>query len=184
MTRFEWIYVCVEPFLPPLYREVRRRLRALCGGGKNRPRLLDAGGRKSHYTVGLPVQVTISELTRETDIQHQLDLGTTDPLIQQTLSRRSNVQEFVVDDMTCSQFPNDSFECVSAIEVLEHVEEDQRFLDEVHRTLKLGGTFFMTTPNGDFVENTNPDHVRHYTRSELESRLKSVFSEVLSLIHI
>lgn len=22
MTRFEWFYICVEPLLPPLYREV------------------------------------------------------------------------------------------------------------------------------------------------------------------
>ena len=36
----------------------------------------------------------------------------------------------------------------------------------------------MTTPNGDFVANTNPDHKRHYTRSQLEARLSGAFADV------
>jgi hypothetical protein len=33
----------------------------------------------------------------------------------------------------------------------------------------------MTTPNGDFVANTNPDHKRHYTRLQLTERLRASF---------
>jgi hypothetical protein len=33
----------------------------------------------------------------------------------------------------------------------------------------------MTTPNGDFVENRNPDHKRHYKKNELLEILKENF---------
>ena len=36
----------------------------------------------------------------------------------------------------------------------------------------------MTTPNGDFVKNTNPDHKRHYKREELYSLLSRHFPDV------
>jgi hypothetical protein len=45
------------------------------------------------------------------------------------------------------------------------------------------GFAYFTTPNGDYVRNTppyfNPDHVRHYTRSNLEALLKRHFGCVL-----
>jgi hypothetical protein len=33
----------------------------------------------------------------------------------------------------------------------------------------------MTTPNGDYVPNRNPDHKRHYRREDLRSMLASAF---------
>jgi SAM-dependent methyltransferase len=61
---------------------------------------------------------------------------------------------------------------------LEHVEEDEKFVSEVSRVLKPGGRFIMTTPNGDHVENHNPDHKRHYKRRELEELLRRHFGVV------
>jgi SAM-dependent methyltransferase len=80
--------------------------------------------------------------------------------------------------MTSSGFQSNSFDCVVAIEVLEHVEHDDAFLQEVFRVLRPGGVFYMTTPNGDFVKNTNPDHRRHYKRDELDMLLKKRFPNV------
>ena len=82
------------------------------------------------------------------------------------------------DDMTRSALPTDAFDFVLAVEVLEHVEEDDLFVSHVARVLRPAGTFFMTTPNGDFVPNTNPDHKRHYRRDDLEKILKRHFAEV------
>jgi SAM-dependent methyltransferase len=82
------------------------------------------------------------------------------------------------DDMTHSCLPNASFDCVVAVEVLEHVEEDESFVREVKRVLKPGGLFLMTTPNGDSVKNTNPDHKRHYRREQLANLLSKHFQDV------
>jgi SAM-dependent methyltransferase len=178
MTGFEITYRCVEPFLPALYGQVRSRLRRIARTFPRPPEILDVGGRKSHYTVGVRGRVTITDLPRVSDVQHRLHLGITPSIARQTLRRRSNIAAVVVDDMTCSSQPTASVDCVVAVEVLEHVAEDRRFIREVARVLRPGGVFLMTTPNGEFIPNTNPDHCRHYTRSQLHDLLCEAFAEV------
>jgi len=175
MKSFEFAYICLRPFLPPLHRKVGRRLRKLVKAHENWPDVLDVGGRKSHYTIGVPANITVTDLPRETDIQERLNLGMNREIVEQNHRRRSNVRAVLYDDMTCSRLPDGSFDFVVAVEVLEHVEQDALFVKEVHRILRPGGAFLMTTPNGDSVKNTNPDHKRHYTRSQLHLLLTSHF---------
>lgn len=156
MTVFEITYLTLSRFLLPLHGIVRARLREVVCSLGPLPLILDVGGRKSPYTVGVAARITISDLPRETEIDESLNLGINEAIIARTLRRRSNVEEMVYDDMTRSRFQNESFDCVSAIEVLEHVSDDLRFVEEVRRVLRPGGVFLMTTPNGEFVENTNP----------------------------
>ena len=177
LTGFELFYLAIEPLVMPLHRQVRRQLLELARSSKG-SHILDVGGRKSHYTVGIPGQITISDLPRETAIQKQLNLGLNQEAIQQTRKRRSNVHQIVLDDMTHSSLPAAAFDCVVAVEVLEHVERDDLFVTEVNRVLKSGGTFLMTTPNGDSVANRNPDHKRHYTREQLQALLGRAFGTV------
>ena len=178
MTSFELSYLCLRPFLPPLHRKVSRRLSRLARSNGRQADVLDVGGRKSHYTIGIPARITITDLPRETEIQKRLNLGISDSIIEQGYVRRSNVNKMLFDDMTRSSLPDSSFDYVVAVEVLEHVEQDEQFVKEVSRVLKPGGIFLMTTPNGDSVKNTNPDHKRHYTRGQLASLLETHFSSV------
>jgi SAM-dependent methyltransferase len=177
MTRFEVTYLAVEPFLSPLYRQLRRRLARIIAG-RRRLEILDIGGRKSHYTIGIAGAVTITDLPRQTDVQRRLHLGVTADMVAATRARRSNIRDIRLDDMTRSSLPDGAFDCAVAVEVLEHVDEDARFVSEVHRVLKPGGAFLMTTPNGDAVANTNPDHRRHYSREQLHGLLAARFDRV------
>ncbi len=43
--------------------------------------------------------------------------------------------------------PDASFDCVVSIEVLEHLENHTRFMQELLRVTKVGGTIILTTPN-------------------------------------
>ena len=47
------------------------------------------------------------------------------------------------------QLPSEHFDCVIAIDVLEHLQQDQPFLKELKRVLKRGGKAVITVPNGD-----------------------------------
>lgn len=178
MTFFEWKYRIARPFLGALSFQVHRRLKKLVCALPQRPRLLDVGGRKSPSTIGVPATVVISDLPRESELQKNLNLGINDRIVQQTLQRRSNIENMVYDDMTCSNLEDASYDGVLSVEVLEHVEEDEAFVRNVARVLKPGGFFLMTTPNGDFVKNANPDHKRHYLRQQLHNLLARHFDEV------
>jgi len=179
MKMYEMGRLLAEPVLPPLYKHVRARLRELVKNhSPELPRILDVGGRKSPYTIGLPARITVIDLPRESAVQEELQLGINEQIVQQTRQRRSNIAEVVFGDMTCSDLPGASFDFIVSVEVLEHVEQDELFVKEVSRVLKPGGVFLMTTPNGDWVENKNPDHKRHYKKRELSALLNKYFDEV------
>lgn len=81
-------------------------------------------------------------------------------------------------------FPDGVFDCVAALDILEHLEEDFRCLDEIFRILKPGGFLILSTPaDGPFylvnkIKNyvgLTPDiygHVREgYRPAELVQKL-------------
>jgi SAM-dependent methyltransferase len=177
MTAFEWLYRCARPFDHPLYQHVFRLLSDFQRGA-GRLHVLDVGGRRSNYTIGFKGDVCISDIPRESVLQHKLDLGATDEIRSSVLARRSNVEDYVFDDMTQSGLPKESFDIVVAVEVLEHVEGDDAFVRNVLSVLRPGGCFVMTTPNGDFLPVPYPDHKRHYRRDQLERLLSAHFPEV------
>jgi SAM-dependent methyltransferase len=167
-----------EPVLPPLYKHVRSRLRKIISSGIESPQILDIGGRKSPYTIGLDANITVIDLPRNSEIQQTLNLGLNEKIIDQVKQRRSNVENVVIGDMTNSDLPDESFDFAVSVEVIEHVEEDEKFVSEISRVLKKSGIFLLTTPNGDWVENKNPDHKRHYQRKELKKLLEKHFTDV------
>lgn len=177
MNNYERTRLLLEPFLQSHYYFVRKRLAQIVDSCDNFPEILDVGGRESPYTLGVDANIVLSELPREAAVQHELNLGITPEMWEKLQQRRTNIKSIVIDDMITSQFEDDIFDCVVAVEVLEHVEEDRKFLEEVNRVLKPGGIFLMTTPNGDCIPNTNPDHKRHYKRTELQSLLCKIFDD-------
>lgn len=162
----------------PVNRLVRRHLGRLLSECRGPIELLDVGGRESPYTSGIPAKITISELRRETEVQRELNLGVDEQMVDRISRSRSNIKEVIFDDMTRSGLPDNSFDGVVAVEVLEHVDEDELFVRNVCRVLKPGGFFLMTTPNGDFIPNKNPDHRRHYSRDQLAEVLSTAFVDV------
>jgi SAM-dependent methyltransferase len=178
MKIYEMGRLLAEPVLPPLYKQVRARLRNIIKTSVESPRILDVGGRKSPYTIGLSAQITVIDLPRSSEVQEQLHLGLNEQIINQVKQRRSNVEDVILGDMTDSDLPDESFNLVVSVEVIEHVEADERFVSEISRVLKQGGLFLLTTPNGDWVENKNPDHKRHYHKEQLQQLLEKYFSDV------
>ena len=75
-------------------------------------------------------------------------------------------------------FGDAAFDCVISFQVIEHIEKDREFVREIHRVLRPGGRFIVTTPNAPMSLTRNPWHVREYTAAELRTLLGEVFAEV------
>ncbi len=61
-----------------------------------------------------------------------------------------------------------SFDWVVAMDVIEHVEDDEDFLAQL---VRVAETVFFSTPNWNCSRCTNPFHVREYTPAELRTLL-------------
>lgn len=78
-------------------------------------------------------------------------------------------------------FPDNSFDCVISFQVIEHIRRDREFVCEIHRVLRPGGRFILTTPNAPMSLTRNPWHIREYTADRLAELLGSCFSRVEAL---
>lgn len=74
--------------------------------------------------------------------------------------------------------PDNHFDFVVSFQVIEHIQNDGAFVAEIHRVLKPGGKFIVTTPNKKMSITRNPWHIREYTIDELDQLLKRNFSLV------
>lgn len=182
MTRYEWFRRLTFPIMPVHLQTVRKDLKKLISKdqrAKAQLSILDVGGRKSPYTIGLPISVTLLDVPQEGSTKTELNLGFTDTILKTIQKERSNIDNLIIQDMTQSTLPDASYDAVVCVEVIEHVEEDAVFVQNISRVLSKGGWAYFTTPNGDFIKNEgpgkNPDHVRHYSRQELHTLLEEYF---------
>lgn len=77
-------------------------------------------------------------------------------------------------------FEDESFDFVVSFQVIEHIANDRRFVEEVRRVLRPGGKFIVSTPNRSMSLTRNPWHVREYRPEQLASLL-SMFASVEEL---
>lgn len=73
---------------------------------------------------------------------------------------------------------DNTMDFVISFQVIEHIKNDEKYVEEIHRVLKKGGKFICTTPNKKMSLTRNPWHIREYTTDELDVLLKKHFSSV------
>lgn len=185
MTKYEFMRWATFPIMPTHLVTVRNDLKKLLKSIKHsnkRISILDVGGRKSPYTINLPAEITLLDVPQESGTKEQLNLGFTDSILSTIQEQRSNIKDVIIQDMTKSTLADESFDSVVCIEVIEHVEEDDVFVKNIAKVVRKGGWAYFTTPNGDYIKNEgpdkNPDHIRHYTKKELQTLLEKYFDKV------
>lgn len=72
---------------------------------------------------------------------------------------------------------SDSFDTVVSFQVIEHIEDDEKFLEEIRRVLKKGGKAIITTPNKKMSLTRNPWHIREYDPAEMERLVAKYFAD-------
>jgi 2-polyprenyl-3-methyl-5-hydroxy-6-metoxy-1,4-benzoquinol methylase len=97
-------------------------------------------------------------------------------------NRKENLQ-FQAFDGTRVPLSDASVDAVVSLQVIEHVADVPRFLEEIHRILKPSGEAMFTTPNRrirllPFQKPWNPYHLREYTFEQLDRLLRKYFATV------
>jgi 2-polyprenyl-3-methyl-5-hydroxy-6-metoxy-1,4-benzoquinol methylase len=89
----------------------------------------------------------------------------------QSIFRKANVPPF-------KDIEDNSFDVIVSFQVIEHIQDDRLFLEEIFRVLKPGGTALITTPNIKKSLSRNPWHIREYTGEQLKSLAAEIFDKV------
>jgi SAM-dependent methyltransferase len=74
------------------------------------------------------------------------------------------------------------FDVVGAFDVLEHIDDDERALGQMHAALRPGGGLLVTVPQHPRLWSAVDDysqHVRRYTRRELLAKVRGAGFEVV-----
>lgn len=76
----------------------------------------------------------------------------------------------------------EEFDAIGAFDVLEHIQEDDAVLAQLHRALKPNGVLVLTVPQHPWLWSASDDyacHVRRYTRIEIEEKVRARGFELL-----
>ncbi len=82
------------------------------------------------------------------------------------------------------ELPDQAMDCVIAFEVIEHLAEWRKFLEECLRVLSPDGILLVSTPNKQLYAEArgeagpNPFHVHEFEFSEFRDELARVFPHV------
>lgn len=77
-------------------------------------------------------------------------------------------------DALNTKLPSGIADVVTAFEVIEHVMDHKKFLQEALRLLRPNGIFIMSTPNSDASFGDNPYHIKEFAFQELR-KILSIF---------
>lgn len=102
---------------------------------------------------------------------------TVDKQLPQNVLQLDNVEYYEME-VPPIDFENSSFDTVVSFQVIEHIEKDIEFINEVSRVMRAGGQFIVSTPNAPMSLTRNPWHVREYNADELRNLLECHFSKV------
>jgi SAM-dependent methyltransferase len=87
----------------------------------------------------------------------------------------------VQGDLTRLPFPDGTFDVITALDVVEHIRDDERALRELFRVLRTEGVLLVTVPAFRFLwgpHDTALQHFRRYTVGEMAALMRSAGFEV------
>jgi ubiquinone/menaquinone biosynthesis C-methylase UbiE len=98
-----------------------------------------------------------------------------------------NHEDLLLADATHISLPSGEFDTVTAIGVIEHLDDDEAFLKEMHRLLKPNGVFVMLTSSFPYLwtmHDTANYHKRRYYLRALERKLDAAGFETVRFSHL
>ncbi len=176
-TRHPWLQKVFYRLLDLFFLRswyVRREVVALLKHAKN-GHVLDAGtgfGQYAYFIARTFPQVEVTAVDIKEDY-----LARAEAFFQRVLPGRVHFRRA---DLTRLDLPEETYDLILSVDVMEHIEEDEAVFRHFYRVLKPGGVVLINTPSdqgGSDVhregESFIGEHVREgYGREELEEKLR------------
>lgn len=99
-------------------------------------------------------------------------------ILEEETSKYKNVEFLQMNIPPLTGIADNIFDFVITFQVIEHIQNDKKFIDEIYRVLKPNGKLIVTTPNIKTSLTRNPWHIREYTVKELGDLLMTSFQAV------
>lgn len=159
LESFYWWFVARRDLLEWFVREIVK--------GFDHPKLLDVGcGTGINFSVLSRCGETFSSDASEEALKFSKSRGTTG---------------LVRSDLEYLPFVPSTFDVITALDVLEHVDNDLAAMDELLRVTRKGGVLVITVPAYGFLWSEHDEalhHRRRYAASELRNKLTNAGFEV------
>lgn len=91
-------------------------------------------------------------------------------------ARSRGVGRLVRGSITAPPFANGSFDCVLALDVIEHVDDDMGILTSLYQVIKPGGHLIITVPAFDALWSEH-DEINHHRRRYRAPQLRLLIQE-------
>ena len=91
-------------------------------------------------------------------------------------ARSRGVERLVRGSITAPPFAHGSFDCVLALDVIEHVDDDMGILTSLFQVIKPGGHLIITVPAFDALWSEH-DEINHHKRRYRSPRLRRLVEE-------
>lgn len=100
--------------------------------------------------------------------------------ITERLSLKYPEEKFISSSFPpLNSIEDNSFDTIVSFQVIEHIKNDELFIEEIYRILKPGGKALISTPNIKMTLTRNPWHIREYTSRQLQELAKKVFKKII-----
>jgi O-antigen biosynthesis protein len=87
-------------------------------------------------------------------------------------------ESFICADLCNLPLADESLDVVVCFETIQHVQDSERALGELHRVLRPGGLLLISSPSPDVYPPGNENHVHEYRPTELSAVVEERFANV------
>lgn len=105
--------------------------------------------------------------------------------LKQSFKHNSDIMH-IRCDFTDAPFKDNSIDFIYSLNVLEHIEDDKKTVDECYRTLKPGGYCLFVVPRGDKLYDYFDEmlfHKRRYACGELNKKCRDAGFQIIDNFH-